>query len=99
MSKSRGQVLRVAAVFHVLFSVDPEREVNEEDADIIGKDAITASINFVNTASQHALYIAGKGNLEEEIVHVTNKGKCYVDNREYSTDGAKFLKGIRDQRI
>lgn len=74
LSKSRGQVLRVAAVFHVLFSVDPGRnEISEEETsdDTIGKDAIIASINFVKTACQHVLYIAGKGNLEEEI-HVTN---------------------------
>ena len=31
LSKSGGQVLRVAAVFHVLFSVDPEREASKEE--------------------------------------------------------------------
>ena len=83
MSKSRGQVLRVAAVFHVLFSVDPEREASKEEAnpDILCEDAVIASINFVKTACQHALYIAGKGNLEEEL-HVTNTG-TYVYVRYY----------------
>lgn len=60
----------MAAVFHVLFSVDPKRdEVSEEEinADVIGNDAVVASINFVKTACQHALYITGRGNLEEEI--------------------------------
>ena len=74
LSKNRGQVLHVAAVFHVLFSIDPERDAEETNGDIIGKDYVIASINFVKTASQHALYIAGKGNLEEEL-HVTNTGK------------------------
>ena len=74
LSKSRGQVLRVAAVFQVLFSVDPQRDTASEEDDIIQKNCIIASINFVKTACQHALYIAGKGNLEEEVL-IQNIGK------------------------
>ena len=63
-------------MFHVLFSVDPKRdEISEEgvNADIIRKDAVIASINFMKTACQHALYIAGKAILEEEV-HATRTG-------------------------
>ena len=32
--------------------------------------------NFVDTCCQHAAFIAGRENVEEEISHLTSTGKC-----------------------
>lgn len=72
LSKSRGQVLRVAAIFHTLFSIDERRysdstDASDRDPDEITDDAIIAAIDFVKTACQHTMYIAGRGTLEEGV--------------------------------
>lgn len=57
LSKSRGQVLRLAAILHVLFSLGSD----EPTDDIVSEDAVKAAIDFVNMACQQAAYIAGRG--------------------------------------
>ena len=64
LSKSRGQVLRLATVLHMLFSIDnPEEAVKEE----VSEGALKAAVNFVKLACQQTSYIAGKGKLEDEL--------------------------------
>ena len=79
MSKSRGQVLRVAAILHVLFGIDDERYTSDaldtSDPDEITNDAIIAAIDFVKTACQHTMYISGRGTLEEQITKAQG-GMC-----------------------
>ena len=71
LSKSRGQVLRVAAVLHMLFSIDNDNyEVKEE----VSQDAIKAAINLIKTACQQTAFVAGRGVLQEEVVNPTLKG-------------------------
>lgn len=57
-----GQILRIAVVLHVLFSL-------EEDSvqDTVSTQAIGAAINFVEVCCQQTAYIAGRGSLEEEL--------------------------------
>lgn len=64
LSKSRGQVLRIATILHMLFSINSEPEsLSTEISDI----AVKAAVNFVKTACQQTAYIAGKGLISEEV--------------------------------
>ena len=63
LSKSKGQVLRVAATFHVLFTLNTEIEISSE----ISEEAIAASIKFVQLCCQQTAHMAGRGNIKEEI--------------------------------
>lgn len=56
LSKQKGQILRVAAIFHALFSID-EKYVF---ADTITSEAIVAAINFVEACGEHCASIAGR---------------------------------------
>ena len=71
LSKSRGQVLRVAAVLHTLFSVDSE---NSDIDDTISDEAMKAAVDFVRTACQQTAYVAGRGLLKEEIDKIIQSG-------------------------
>ena len=64
LSKSRGHVLRLAAVLHMLFSIEsPDENLDEE----ISEEAIKAAVNIVQVACQQTAFIAGKGTLTEEM--------------------------------
>ena len=64
LSKSRGQVLRIATILHMLFSIDSEQgPLNNEVSDM----AVKAAVNFVQTACQQTAFIAGKGLIKEEV--------------------------------
>ena len=68
LSKSKGQILRVAAVLHVLFQIDSttaEEEVIPEDT--ISLKALKAAIDFTSTSIQHAAYIAGRTVISTEV--------------------------------
>ena len=78
LSKSKGQILRVAASFHILFQiqdgdsepVDKEDIISEdavEDGDTISGRAIAAAIGFVDLCCQQTAYMAGRGNIKEEL--------------------------------
>lgn len=63
LSKSKGLILRVAGVFHVLFCLDSAKDFPTEIAD----DTLKAAIDFVEVCCQHAAFIAGRGEIEDEI--------------------------------
>lgn len=73
LSKSKGQILRVAAIMHVLFQIciTTENEDTDHDAivydDIISLDALKAAIDFIQTSLQHTCYIAGRSSIIEEV--------------------------------
>jgi hypothetical protein len=69
LSKSKGQLLRVAAVMHVLFNMEDPSSIPQE----ISEDAVKAADCFVDLCLQHAAYLGGKGNLQEAIDDI-NKG-------------------------
>ncbi len=64
LSKSKGLILRVAAAFHVLF------DMTESPDDIgfqIGDQALTAAIAFVELCCQQTAFMAGRGDISEDI--------------------------------
>ena len=64
LSRSKGQILRVAAVLHILF------QVNEDKSDAlyhISSEALRAAIDFVQTSIQHSVHIANRHSISEEI--------------------------------
>ena len=63
LSKSKGQILRVAATMHVLFHWEEPQNIPNEISD----KALIASINFVDVCIQHAAYLAGRGEIQEAI--------------------------------
>ena len=63
LSKSRGQILRVAAVMHTLFYMDTPLAI----PDRISEAAIKAAKNFVELCNQHAAFLAGRGVISEFI--------------------------------
>lgn len=71
LSKSKGQILRVAAVMHVLFSLDDEHPLDDDTPqDIppeISKKALDAAENFVSVCLKHTAYMAGRGGLTDAI--------------------------------
>ena len=77
LSKSKGQILRVAASFHILFQLpngvhdvdDADHTLNGEcdDNAIIADSAIIAAIAFVTLCCQQTAYMAGRGNIKEEL--------------------------------
>ena len=67
LSKSKGQLLRVAAVMHVLFNLDNPSDIPQE----ISEAAVKAADSFVELCLHHAAYIGGKGKLEEAIEDIS----------------------------
>ncbi len=63
LSKSLGQIIRVSAAMHILFNL----ENDEPLSDVITDSAIEAAIDFVEVCCQHTSYIAGRGNINEEL--------------------------------
>jgi len=82
LSKSKGQILRVSAVLHILFHVHlPNATDNEESIDGCGDtisnqiryEALYAAVNFVESSILHAAYIAGRGEIRNEAAKATQQ--------------------------
>ena len=70
LSKSKGQVLCMAAAFHVLFwdaASDQQDTTDTNIPPIISNAAIVAAQNFVETCCQHAAFMGGCGKVDKEI--------------------------------
>ena len=63
LSKSKGQVLRVAAALHVRFHRNTPLNVPES----ISEEAVKAAVGFVVLCLQHVAHIAGRGDITEAI--------------------------------
>ena len=63
LSKSRGHVLRIATILHMLFSIDSENPLSSE----VSEMAVKAAVNFVWTACQQTDFVAGKGPIKDEV--------------------------------
>lgn len=79
LSKSKGQILRVAAVLHVLFQIHMPNDNEDyseahDSADIIADAALCAAVDFVETSTQHAAYIAGKDAILTELEKAQSEG-------------------------
>ena len=71
LSKSRGQILRVAAVLHVLFHLDTPLIIPEAILD----QALLAAQNFVELCNQYMAFLAGRGEIAEAIDNIQNADK------------------------
>ena len=81
LSKAKGQVLRVAAILHVLFcdQLDEQGPITVRTVPAtISIEAIIAAQDFVNVCCQHGAYIAGRGKIDEEISQLTEGTYYYV---------------------
>jgi hypothetical protein len=63
LSKSKGQILRVAAAIHVLFHMETPNSVPPD----ISEAAVKASDSFVNYCIQHAAFLGGRGDLKSAV--------------------------------
>ena len=63
LSKSKGQILWLAAPIHVLFHWESPHNVPSDNS----ADAVKAAISFVDTCIQHVVYLIGKKDIQEEI--------------------------------
>ena len=56
MAKSKAQMMRVAAVLHALFSLDPMHKLTTE----LSACSVKAALNLVEVCNKHARIIAGR---------------------------------------
>jgi hypothetical protein len=66
LSKSKGLILRVAGVLHVLFQLDTPDDI----PDTISELAIVVAQDFVDVCCQHTAFVAGRGDIQEAIQHL-----------------------------
>ena len=71
LSKSKGQIVRVAATLHVLFNIEAPMDIPS----VISVAAVNAAKNLVDICIQHAAFLAGRGEVDAEIQEMT-KGTC-----------------------
>ena len=64
LSKSKGQILRLAAVFNALFSLDPNHPLGDHLSD----KAVEAAVNFVETCNEHTAIIGGRATVTDPLV-------------------------------
>lgn len=76
LSKSKGQVLRIAATLHVLFNWERPKDIPKE----ISVDALKAAINFVDVCIQHSAFLAGRGDVDEAISKLQKIQNCMLYN-------------------
>lgn len=82
LSKSKGQVLRVAASLQVLFALHMNcEEQPTSSAGVISEDAIKAAINFVEVCCQQTAYIAGRDKIAEELA-IYKTGTVYREREK-----------------
>lgn len=63
LSKSKGLILRVAAVMHVIFHLKTPCDIPSQ----ICSEALEAAEDFVDMCCQHAAFMAGRGEIKDEI--------------------------------
>ena len=63
LSKSKGQLLRVAAVMHMLFHIEKPDTIPER----ISENAVKAADCFVDLCLQHAAYLGGRGDFQDAV--------------------------------
>ena len=64
LSKSKGQIIRVAATLHVLFNIETPLAIPT----VISDAAIKAARNLVDVCIQHTAFLAGRGETVQEMM-------------------------------
>ena len=70
ISKGRGLALRLSVVLHTLFQLGKD---TTSASNIVSDGAIKAAIDFVMLAIQQVAFIAGRGELTEELKRFSSK--------------------------
>ena len=73
LGKSKGQVLRIGAALHVLFGMFSQPDEGGQEAqhsDDIMENAVVAAINFTDLCLQQTAFMAGRGNIREDIENI-----------------------------
>lgn len=78
ISKSQGEILRVSASMHALFSLE-----SEELSNTITTNAIDAAIHFVEVRYQQTAYIAGRGDLQQELSMMEQGTTPFIDSNNH----------------
>ena len=76
LSKSKGQILRLAAVLQVLFQV----KENTDQSNVISDEALCAAIDFIQTSMQHTAYIAGRDMISKELEKVEEGKHTFMND-------------------
>ena len=76
LSKSKGQILRLAAVLQVLFQV----KENTDQSNMISDEALHAAIDFIQTSVQHTAYIAGRDIISKELERVEEGTHSFIND-------------------
>lgn len=73
LSKSKGQILRTAAVMHTLFHWETPACI----PDVISE---MSAVKSVEHYIQHTCYLSGRGEITEEIEDIQTQGLCCANN-------------------
>ena len=76
LSKSRGQILCVAATMHVLFHLDTSLTIPPT----ISEAALKAARSFVELCNEHATCLGGRGDIGEAIESIQQLRKGITMN-------------------
>ena len=72
LSKSRGHVIRVAAVLHLLFHLGKDDPLPEH----IKESTVTAAVDFMKVSIQQTAFVAGEGLIEDEVEKFKSGKAC-----------------------
>ena len=64
LSKSKGQILWLAAFFNALFSLDPNHPFSDN---VLSTSSVKAAVNFVETCNEHTAKIGGRKTITEPL--------------------------------
>ena len=67
LSKSKGQILRIAASLQVLFRLNDDQVTPSATTVHISDDAIRAAVSLAEVCCQQTAHMAGRGNISDEI--------------------------------
>ena len=86
LSKSKGQILRVAATLHVMFHINTPLTIPDNEA-------VKAAIDLVDVCIQHAALLAGRGDVNDRVEELA-RGTGHVDCVEYRTHSVAKLSWV-----
>jgi len=67
LTKSKGQILHIAATLHVLFNLEAPKEIPT----VISEAAIKGAIDLTDLCIQCAAFLAGRGTSKEIIQEIS----------------------------
>ena len=77
LSKSKGQILQLAAVFNAPFSLDPSHSLNTK----LSSMSVKAAMNFVQVCNEHTAIIGGRKNITTALTFkLTLWQQCLFSN-------------------